>query len=112
MTYFIVTDKTGAFVWGGMARNQTDALDRAARSRRLGSYRYAVALGALGRDEWTTTAKAWTMCEIHGSINGKDVELIAGPVKSLSDIDRLQNEIPDSIYEAVDENTIYYKHIR
>lgn len=112
MNYFIVNDKTGAFIWGDMAHDKTDALDRAARSRRLGSYRYAVALGALDRDEWTATAKDWTMCEIYGRVNGKDVELIAGPVKSLPDVDRLQNEIPDSIYKAVDENSISFKLIQ
>lgn len=109
MTYFIVKDKTGTLIWSGMAQDKTDALDRAALSRRLGSYRYAVARGALGADEWTAISKPWRLCQIFGRIKGQEVELIAAPVESLSDIDRLQNEIPAGLYEAVDEGTVNYR---
>jgi len=111
VSYFIVKDKTGSLVWAGMAQEKTDALDRAARSRRLGSYRYAVAKGALAADEWTATSKPWRLCQIFGRVNGQEVELITGPVESFSDIDRLQGEIPNSLYETVEENTMFYRYL-
>lgn len=106
VNYFVVTDRRGSVVWRGMAENEAAALDAAARSCQLGSYRYAVAIKLLAPDEWKATAKPLRMCHIFGRVNGRVTELIAAPIATLGDVDRLQNEIPDSLYDAVERNTI------
>ena len=107
MNYFVVKDKAGSVVWRGMAKDETAAFDAAARAIGLGSYRYAVALGALARDEWTADfRRGWRMCRIFGKLNGKKTELIHAPISTLGDIDRLNGEIPEDLYNAVEKGSI------
>jgi len=101
-----VVSEAGRPFWRGMAENERDALDAAARENGLCSYRYAVALGLIARDAWTVEKTDFRMCQIVGMVDGVERVLMAAPIRDIGDVDRMKDEIPDEIYNTAKPGTV------